>query len=62
MITNFDQSQSILQILFAYVDSLTIGGVPPITGRPPMRWYSKTGTQYRDKLFYIRGVSDEKTV
>jgi hypothetical protein len=22
----------------------------------------KTGTQYRDKLFYIRGVSDEKTV
>jgi len=27
-----------------------------------MRWYSKTGTQYRDKLFYIRGVSDEKTV
>ncbi|MGR5969586.1 transposase [Bacillus paranthracis] len=25
-----------------------------------MRWYSKTGTQYRDKLFYIRGVSDEK--
>lgn len=28
----------------------------------PMRWYSKTGTQYRDKLFYIRGVSDEKTV
>ncbi|MEI3620633.1 ISNCY family transposase, partial [Bacillus sp. SS-TM] len=29
MITNFDQNQSILQILFAYVDSLTIGGVPP---------------------------------
>ncbi|MEK4774555.1 hypothetical protein MKY31_30390 [Bacillus sp. FSL M8-0139] len=27
-----------------------------------VRWYSKTGTQYRDKLFYIRGVSDEKTV
>ncbi|KAB5620366.1 hypothetical protein E8M24_33225 [Bacillus thuringiensis] len=27
-----------------------------------LRWYSKTGTQYRDKLFYIRGVSDEKTV
>ncbi|MGE6964105.1 transposase [Bacillus thuringiensis] len=25
-----------------------------------MRWYSKTGTQYRDKLFYVRGVSDEK--
>ncbi|MHA2890535.1 transposase [Bacillus cereus] len=36
MITNFDQNQSILQILFAYVDSLTIGGVPPITGRPPI--------------------------
>ncbi|MDY4395334.1 ISNCY family transposase, partial [Bacillus thuringiensis] len=34
MITNFDQNQSILQILFAYVDSLTIEGVPPITGRP----------------------------
>jgi len=30
--------------------------------RFPLRWYSKTGTQYRDKLFYIRGVSDEKTV
>ncbi|MCQ6531097.1 hypothetical protein, partial [Bacillus mycoides] len=28
--------------------------------RDIMRWYSKTGTQYRDKLFYIRGVSDEK--
>ncbi|EOQ57233.1 hypothetical protein IAY_07188 [Bacillus cereus TIAC219] len=27
-----------------------------------LRWYSKTGTQYRDKLFYMRGVSDEKTV
>ncbi|EEM19429.1 hypothetical protein bthur0001_54390 [Bacillus thuringiensis serovar tochigiensis BGSC 4Y1] len=27
-----------------------------------LRWYSKTGTQYRYKLFYIRGVSDEKTV
>ncbi|MFQ6340397.1 transposase, partial [Bacillus sp. AF62] len=36
MITNFDQNQSILQILFAYVDSLTIGGVPPMTGRPPL--------------------------
>ncbi|MED3467175.1 transposase, partial [Bacillus thuringiensis] len=36
MITNFDQNHSILQILFAYVDSLTIGGVPPITGRPPI--------------------------
>ncbi|MGR5965597.1 transposase [Bacillus cereus] len=36
MITNFDQNQSILQILFAYVDSLTIEGVPPITGRPPI--------------------------
>ncbi|MEB9339784.1 ISNCY family transposase, partial [Bacillus cereus] len=35
MITNFDQNQSILQILFAYVDNLTIGGVPPMTGRPP---------------------------
>ena len=35
MITNFDQNQSILHILFAYVDSLTIG-VPPITGRPPI--------------------------
>ncbi len=34
MITNFDQHQSILHILFTYVDSLTIGGVPPITGRP----------------------------
>ncbi|KXY82732.1 hypothetical protein AT270_08820 [Bacillus cereus] len=29
-------NQSILQILFAYVDSLTIGGVTPITGRPPI--------------------------
>ncbi|MDY4395398.1 transposase, partial [Bacillus thuringiensis] len=28
--------KSILQILFAYVDSLTIGGIPPITGRPPI--------------------------
>ncbi|QWH75490.1 transposase (plasmid) [Bacillus mycoides] len=36
MITKFDQNQSILQILFAYVDSLTIGGVPPITCRPPI--------------------------
>ncbi|MEH7735370.1 transposase [Bacillus pumilus] len=36
MITNFDQNQSILHILFAYVDSLTIGGVPPVTGRPPI--------------------------
>lgn len=36
MITNFDQNQSMLQILFAYVDSLTIGGVPPFTGRPPI--------------------------
>ncbi|MGR5966020.1 hypothetical protein ACT7DB_24760 [Bacillus cereus] len=36
MITNFDQNQYILQILFAYVDSLTIEGVPPITGRPPI--------------------------
>ena len=36
MITNFDQNQSILQILFAYVDSLTFGGVPPMTGRPPI--------------------------
>ncbi|MGR5970745.1 transposase [Bacillus paranthracis] len=36
MITNFDQNHSILQILFAYVDSVTIGGVPPITGRPPI--------------------------
>ncbi|HEF1886428.1 TPA: ISNCY family transposase, partial [Bacillus cereus] len=36
MITNFDQNQSILQILIAYVDSLTIGGVPPMTGRPPI--------------------------
>lgn len=34
MITNFDQNQSILQILFAYIDSLTIEGVPPFTGRP----------------------------
>ncbi|PEP90342.1 ISNCY family transposase, partial [Bacillus toyonensis] len=25
-----------LQIVFAYVDSLTIGGVPPFTGRPPI--------------------------
>lgn len=24
------------------------------------RWYSKIGTQYRYKLFYIRDVSDEK--
>ncbi|MEJ9267700.1 ISNCY family transposase, partial [Bacillus thuringiensis] len=36
MITNFDQNQSILQSLFTYVDSLTIGGVPTITGRPPI--------------------------
>ena len=36
MVTNFDENQSILQILFAYVDSLTIGGVPPVTGRPPI--------------------------
>ena len=36
MIANFDQNQSMLQILFAYVDSLTIGGVPPFTGRPPI--------------------------
>ncbi len=36
MITNFEENQSVLQILFAYVDSLTIGGVPPITGRPPI--------------------------
>lgn len=34
MITNFNQNQSTLQILFAYVDSLTVGGVPPVTGRP----------------------------
>ncbi|OUB20145.1 hypothetical protein BK708_19020 [Bacillus thuringiensis serovar yunnanensis] len=33
-----------------------------VVNKPEMRWYSKTGTQYRDKLFYIRGVSDEKTV
>lgn len=37
IIVNFDQNQSILQILFAYVDSLTIRGVPPFTGRPPIR-------------------------
>ncbi|MGG1328775.1 transposase, partial [Bacillus tropicus] len=36
MIANFDQNQSMLQILFAYVDSLTIEGVPPFTGRPPI--------------------------
>ncbi|OTZ60511.1 ISNCY family transposase, partial [Bacillus thuringiensis serovar kyushuensis] len=36
MITNFEENQSILHILFAYVDSLTIGGVPPVTGRPPI--------------------------
>ena len=36
MIISFNQNQSILQILFAYVDSLTIGGVPPMTGRPPI--------------------------
>ncbi|MRB00277.1 ISNCY family transposase, partial [Bacillus thuringiensis] len=30
MITKFDENQSILQILFAYVDSLTIEGVPPV--------------------------------
>jgi len=35
-LTNFDQDQSTLQILFAYVDSLIIGGVPPVTGRPPI--------------------------
>ena len=34
MITNFDQNQSTLHILFIYVDSLTIGGVLPVTGRP----------------------------
>ncbi len=37
MITNFDQNQSILQILFAYVDSLTIEGVPLMTGPPICR-------------------------
>ncbi|MED4399664.1 transposase [Priestia megaterium] len=36
MIPKFDENQSILQILFAYVDSLTIEGVPPVTGRPPI--------------------------
>lgn len=36
MITNFDQNQPILQILFAYVDSLTLEGVPPITSHPPI--------------------------
>ncbi|OQR53321.1 transposase [Bacillus sp. CDB3] len=36
MITKFDENQSILQVLFAYVDSLTIGGVPPVTGCPPI--------------------------
>lgn len=36
MITNFEENQSILHILFAYVDSLTIGGVPPVTGCPPI--------------------------
>ncbi|WP_197266033.1 transposase, partial [Bacillus thuringiensis] len=36
MITNFNQNQSIVHILFAYVDSLAIGGVPPMTGRPPI--------------------------
>ncbi len=36
MITNFDQNQSILQTLFAYADSLTIGRVPPITGHLPI--------------------------
>ncbi|CCW09294.1 DNA, complete sequence [Bacillus sp. GeD10] len=38
------------------------GGWKERRGRGILRWYSKTGTQYRDKLFYIRGVSDEKTV
>ncbi|MDY0855602.1 ISNCY family transposase, partial [Bacillus thuringiensis] len=36
MITDFDQNQSILQMLLAYVDSLTLEGVPPFTGRPPI--------------------------
>ncbi|HDR6319139.1 TPA: transposase, partial [Bacillus thuringiensis] len=36
MITNFEENQSILHILFAYIDSLTIGGAPPVTGRPPI--------------------------
>lgn len=36
IITNFDENQSILHILFAYVDSLTIVGVPPVIGRPPI--------------------------
>lgn len=36
MITNFNQNQSIFKILFAYVDSLTIGDVQPVTGRPPI--------------------------
>ncbi|MGQ0518166.1 ISNCY family transposase, partial [Bacillus sp. D-CC] len=35
MITNFNQNQFTLQILFAYIDSCIIGSVPPIIGRPP---------------------------
>lgn len=34
MITNFEENQSLLHILFAYVDSLTVGPVPASTGRP----------------------------
>lgn len=34
MVTKFDENQSILQILFAYVDSLTIGGVPACDRSP----------------------------
>ena len=36
MITNFEENQSLLHILFAYVDSLTVGPVPAGTGRPPI--------------------------
>ncbi|OUB12022.1 hypothetical protein BK708_29125 [Bacillus thuringiensis serovar yunnanensis] len=36
MINKVKENQSILHILFAYVDSLTIGDVPPITNRPPI--------------------------
>ncbi|WP_445662125.1 HNH endonuclease [Bacillus sp. FSL R12-0069] len=47
-------------------EATTVHHIHPLRNRPElrltMRWYSKTGTQYRYKLFYIRGVSDEKTV
>jgi len=36
MMTNFEEIQSLLHILFAYVDTLKVGVVPAGTGRPPI--------------------------